>query len=119
MVAGAPFPDIYDWTWGEVIEYINCVDERLKDDYRVDASLLFNHATLIGSMFSGKSHRKISVMDSFSFLWSKKERDEVRAERRHASLTKKAKPKQKAMTLEEQDRLLSEKKREILAKRQS
>jgi hypothetical protein len=118
MVYGIPFPDIYDWTWGEIAEYINCCEEKQKDDLRIEASMLFRTASMLSRMVMGTKGTTFTVMDEYDFLWSKEEKQKAKADKRHASLMRKSKPK-KAMTLDEQDRMLSELKQKMLKERQN
>lgn len=78
LVAGAPFPDIYDWTWGEVVEFINCHNEAEKDKLRTDASMYFRTASLIVRMLGAKKGEKFAVTSEFGFLWTKQELMEMR-----------------------------------------
>lgn len=118
MVYGIPFPDIYDWTWGEIVEFILCYDERRKDDLRVEASMLFRTASMLARMVAGTKGGKFNIMEEYDFLWSAEEHRQAKADRRHASLTKAAKPK-RPLTEAEQDKMLSELKQKMLKERQN
>ena len=78
MVAGIPFPDIYDWTWGEILEYIRCKNEAQKDRLKADAAMLFKTAALIAKFQNGTNGAKLDVMNEFSWLWTDEERKEAR-----------------------------------------
>lgn len=82
MVYGVPFPDIYDWTWGEIIEHIQCKNESRKQELREEASMNFRTVALLAKMLVGQSGQKFNIMDEYSFLWS----DEERAEARRAEI---------------------------------
>lgn len=114
LEAGAEFPDVYDWTWGEIADYVNAKEQARREKARLDASLYFHTASLITKMLSANKGTKFSVMDTYDFLWSKEEHERAKAEARKQSLQAKAYvPK----SLDEQDRMLSELKEKILRER--
>lgn len=78
MVYGIPFPEIYDWTWGEVVEYITCKTEARKSELREQATMNFKTVALLARMVSGSGGQKFSVMEEFDFLWSDEERADAR-----------------------------------------
>lgn len=78
MVAGAPFPDLYDWTWGEILEYINCQEEAKRDAMREEASMSFRTVNLFMKMLSADKGQKFSVMEAYEFLWTPMERLKMR-----------------------------------------
>lgn len=80
MVAGAPFPSLYEWTWGEVIELIVCYNERMKMQERDQAVLMFKQSALIAKMMLGRSGATHSVIDSFDHLWTEEERAQIHYE---------------------------------------
>lgn len=82
MVYGIPFPAIYDWTWGEIVEHIECKNETRKQELREEATMNFRTVALLARMLVGQSGQKFSVMDEYDFLWS----DEERAEARRAEI---------------------------------
>lgn len=85
MVAGAPFPDLLEWTWGEVVEFISCRNEARRDALRDWATMLFRTSFLTGKVFSAKRGEKFSVMDEYGFLWSDEERKEHQTEQNEAA----------------------------------
>lgn len=93
MVAGAPFPDLLDWTWGEILEYIKCKREQEKEDLRTQALMLFRQASLISRMVSSNKGDKFDVMDEFSFLWSEEDKSKARAARLKAQMLARSKRK--------------------------
>lgn len=91
MVHGAPFPGVYNWTWGEIVEYVQCDMERRKGALRDEAQMYFATAALHARMLSAKKDSKFSVMDAYDFLWSDKERAAARAESLKNQLLERAK----------------------------
>lgn len=81
MVAGAPFPDCLQWTWGELCEYIRCRNEARKIELREQASMDFRHAMLICKILGAKKGARFSVMEEYDFLWSKEEQEKAAIER--------------------------------------
>lgn len=80
MVAGAPFPDLYDWTWGEILEYIDCKEEARRDTLRDEAAMSFRTVNLMMKMISADKGAKFNVMDAYEFLWTPIERLKARNE---------------------------------------
>lgn len=81
MVAGAPFPDVLQWTWGEIVEFIRCKNEARRDELREQASMDFRHAMLVCKVLGSKKGAKFSVMEEYDFLWSKEEREKAAMDR--------------------------------------
>ena len=81
MVAGAPFPEIYDWTWGEILEFVKCHEEAELEKERLNASMYFTTAALIPKLIGGQRGQKFTVMDEYSFLWSKEELKKLKNDR--------------------------------------
>ena len=79
-MAGAPFPELYDWTWGEIVEFIVCYNERQKLENRQLAMMNFKMASLISSMIVGKKGQTHNVVDAFDHLWTEEERAEIHAQ---------------------------------------
>ena len=115
MIDNAPFPDLYDWTWGEIVEYIECRSEARQQELRAEASIYFKTAGALAKMVMGGRGSQLSIMDTYDFLWSDEDRKQARANKRHRSLMNNAKPKPKPMTLEEQDAALTELKKKMQA----
>ena len=90
MVRGAPWPDIYEWTWGEVIEYIACKDEARKEALRDQAMMAFRSASLTMRMIGAQKGTKFSVMEEFAFLWSDEERKAARVAELKAKLERRS-----------------------------
>lgn len=80
MVAGAPFPDVYDWTWGECLEFVDCREEARINAMRDDAAMYFRHASLLSRMMTAQKGAKFKVLDEFDFLWTDEERKELKRE---------------------------------------
>lgn len=81
MVAGAPFPDLLEWTWGEICEFIICKNEARQRELREQANMDFRQAMLICKAFNAKKGAKFSVMEEYDFLWSKEEQEKAAIER--------------------------------------
>lgn len=73
MQYGIPFPDIYDWTWGEIIDHINCRTEARRVELREEANMYFRTAALIAKMVGGNKGEQYEVTDEYSFLWTDEE----------------------------------------------
>lgn len=80
MVAGASFPDLLDWTWGEIVEFICCKEEAKRDELRIRANMDFKHVMLTMKALSAKKGARFSVMEEYDFLWSREERDKAAME---------------------------------------
>lgn len=80
-MAGAPFPDLLDWTWGEIVEYITCKNEATRDELRTQASMDFRHVMFLVKALNAKRGSKFSVVEEYDFLWSKEERDKIAMDR--------------------------------------
>lgn len=77
MIAGAPFPDLYDWTWGELKQFVECKYEARKEELRQQANMYFRTASLIARMCMGSDKNEYRIMDEYSWLWTKEERDKA------------------------------------------
>lgn len=86
MVAGIPFPDIYDWTWGEIVEFIVCKNEAKTQDLKAQATMDMTLASLIARMVMGSKGQKFDVMNEYKWLWTDEERAEAKKQRIIASL---------------------------------
>lgn len=115
--AGIPFPDIYDWTWGEVQGYIKARNEAERDTLRTQAMMNFHTCQLLARMVSGRKGERLSVMDAFSFLWTDEERQQAKTDRIKRELMERSAVKPKPMTPEEQSALLKKKEAELGLKR--
>lgn len=97
MVAGAPFPDLLDWTWGELAEFIECRYEAKRSELRDQAAMSFQSALTFLKMFGAKKGTKFKVTDEYSFLWSQEEHQQMEIEeferKMMAQVRKKDKPK--------------------------
>ena len=91
MVRGAPWPDIYDWTWGEISDFISAREESRKESLRDQAVMMFRWASLISSMFASEKGKKYNVMEEFPFLWSDEDRKKARVAELKAKLEKRSK----------------------------
>lgn len=80
MVYGIPFPDIYEWTWGEIQEYINCKLEHRRSQLKEDAAMYFTTASLIAKMVAGGKGQQFSISDEYKFLWTEKERQDLKVQ---------------------------------------
>lgn len=78
MVYGLPFPEIYDLTWGEIAEFIQCKNEARKYALRDQATMDFRAATVLVHMMTAQKGQKFNLMDEYDFLWSDEERAEAR-----------------------------------------
>lgn len=86
MVAGAPFPGILDWTWGEIDEYLLCRNEAKLHDLRDEAAMLFRMAFLQNGLMNAKKGKRFDITQEFPFLWSDEERKEIAAERQEMAM---------------------------------
>lgn len=93
MGAGAPFPELYDWTWGELVDYINVREKNKRNDLRTQAMMNFKTVGLLSRMFSAQRGQKFNVMEEYSFLWTDEERNEAKREALKNSLLAKTKKK--------------------------
>lgn len=93
MGAGAPFPDLYDWTWGELCDYISAVHEKARKDMQTQAMMNFRTVSLLSRMFSAKRGMKFNVMDEYDFLWTDEERNEAKRQALMNKLLAKTKKK--------------------------
>lgn len=75
------FPDVLDWTWGEIVDFIECKNKVKKNELRERAAMDFHLAGLICKMISAKRGTKFSVMDEYDFLWSQEEKNAAAMER--------------------------------------
>lgn len=73
-MAGAPYPYLLDWTWGEIVEYIICKNEARKNELRTQAAMDFRLANNIIRFLNSKNGQSVKLMDLYPFLWSDEER---------------------------------------------
>jgi hypothetical protein len=74
-VAGIEFNDIWDWTWGEVLEFIRVVQERKRRENQDKAYIAFKEADLISGWIFEK--KEMSVVEAFPTFWTSEEREEI------------------------------------------
>lgn len=77
MQYGIPFPDIYDWTWGEVSDFIEAKREHRRQELKEEAQMLYKHAILVRKLFGGEAKRGINVIEAFDHLWTAEEVEEM------------------------------------------
>ena len=111
---GVDFPAVYDWTWGEVVDFINSKYQANRERRREEAEMHFHTVSLLARMFTAEKGAKFNIMDAYDFLWTKEEIAQAKAEERKRKLE----AKQKVLSLDEQDRLLSEMKKQMLEARE-
>lgn len=75
-IAGIPFFDVYDFTWGEVQEYCDVVAERNRAADIRQARLLFASASAIGQMFSDRG--QVDFMTQYQWLFTDEELRQAR-----------------------------------------
>jgi len=80
MALGAPFPQLYDWTIGELMDLIRGHEAIRKQELQTQASMLFRHASLVSRMVTGKKGDQFLMVDEFDFLWSDEEREEIKTQ---------------------------------------
>lgn len=80
MVAGAPFPDLLDWTWGEIIEFIECKNEARQEELRENASMYFHTVMMMGKVIGAKKGQTFKITDEYKFLWSQEDLDKMAME---------------------------------------
>lgn len=78
MEAGAPFPDLYDWTWGEINDFIDARAAARKQELRENANMYFRTVALHMRMLNAEKNQKFSVMDVYEFLWTRRDRMLIR-----------------------------------------
>lgn len=78
MVHGAPFPSLYDWTMGELIEFIQCKREARKNELKEQAIMDFKLASLISRMTFGQQGQTFELMEEYDHLWTFEERAEAK-----------------------------------------
>lgn len=74
-IAGIDFFDIYNWTWGEVQEFVLCRNERMKDLYKNLSIIAARHAHVVCRIITEGG--KVNVIEDFPY-WSEEEKTEAR-----------------------------------------
>ena len=75
---GADLTTVYEWTWGETIMYINARSEARRHELQDEAAIQFKTASTLAHMVTANRGEKFSVMDSYDFLWTPKEKAEAK-----------------------------------------
>lgn len=82
-ICGIGFFEIFDWTWGEVQEFVSCVYEKERRLYQNLSIIAARHAGLVTRILSQGG--QIDVPEEFPF-WTEEERTELRIARLKRSL---------------------------------
>lgn len=88
MICGIDPMNIYDYTWGELIDYVNSANERMRRTAKQTAKVAFG---MVGLMFSQKEQ---TIYDAFPFCFTEEEIREAEVEKyrqrmfRHAQASK-------------------------------
>lgn len=86
-IAGIDFWDIYDWTWGETIEYIKVIQERFRRQNQDLSIISYVAANYILGQIGGQSEN-LTIEEMYPY-WTQEEQDEIRYNRLYASLNSK------------------------------
>lgn len=73
---GIGFFDIYDWTVGEVVEYIDCYKEDLNRRYQNLSIIAMKEAELIARFCFGTGNKQMRVFEEFPF-WTQEEKADI------------------------------------------
>lgn len=76
-IAGIDFFDIYDWTWGEIAEYVEITAERERRNNKALSLISFYGNNVLCKLFGSKE--QISVMEEYPF-WTEEEITEAKLE---------------------------------------
>ncbi|MDE5781483.1 MAG: hypothetical protein K2I03_08405 [Lachnospiraceae bacterium] len=77
-IAGVGFFDVWNYTWGELIEYIQIFNERERRKYKNESIIAFRQAELTASWIW--KHTDMNVADAFPY-WSEEEKKQTRLEK--------------------------------------
>lgn len=83
-IAGIDFFDIYNWTWGEIAEYVEIVSERERRRNKALSLISFYGNNVLCKLFGSKD--TISVMEEYPF-WTDEEQTEAKLEYYRSILT--------------------------------
>ena len=75
-IAGIDFFDIENWTWGEVVEFINVKNERDNRQFKEQSKIAYIQAGLIVSYISG-NNTEMTVSEVFPY-WTDEEQQEMK-----------------------------------------
>lgn len=76
-----PFPSFLDWTWGEIVDMINCKNEAHREELKEQALMDFKHAMLVCKIMGSKRGAKFDVTKEYEFLWTDEERNQMSIDR--------------------------------------
>lgn len=76
-IAGIDFNAVYDYTWGELLEYIRAVNERKRREHQHSASIAYHQAYLISKLISDGGGTKL--YEAFPY-WNEEEINQFRIE---------------------------------------
>lgn len=92
-ISGIDFFGIYDWTWGEINEYIQVIDERERRRNKNASIIAFSQINMLSEALSKDGSGKM-IFELFPF-WTDEEQKNAMVERYKQSLQKHAKKKGK------------------------
>lgn len=87
-IAGIPFFDIYDYTQGEIAEFVEAKNEADRREYKMQSVIASKQAMLISANFAGTDLGQI--YDVFPF-WTDEEINEFRLAQVYAFFNKHSK----------------------------
>ena len=88
-IAGIDFWGIYDWTWGEISDFIFIQHEKERRRLKEQANLSYINASIIARMISGDGKR-IDPVKEYSHLYTDEELKEIKIARLKSKLKKPA-----------------------------
>lgn len=94
-VAGIDFWDIYNWTWGEIRDFVLVYNERERRKNQERSIIAFIHARLAAQMIFSDSKENLYVQNEFPF-WTEDEQREMRIARLRQTIESHAKKPQEA-----------------------
>ena len=71
---GADLFTIWQWTWGETLDYIKARKEARRMQLQDEAALQFRTANVLARMVAGNRGEKFTLMKEYPFLWTEEER---------------------------------------------
>lgn len=69
--------EIDDYTWGELLDFVNAQNEAKREEYKALSLIAYGHADLVSAWVYKKTD--VEVFEAFPF-WSKKESEEMKKE---------------------------------------
>lgn len=69
--------EIEDYTWGEVLDYVNAQNESKRQEYQILSMIAYRHADLVSGWVFDK--KDVEITEAFPF-WTKDESEEIKKE---------------------------------------